>query len=140
MSNLKTELESIKYGDLKDKFIELGIGEVFKPGTKKVDLIDNAIKVLEQKSNDSSNTVDAIDVIEATEVKAEENAQQKKERLFNDEVKAVVDKKEFWTKETIEKRAKVLNNMFLQHRFDQKGRDYLKKSKVLLAASKIMFG
>ena len=49
MSNLRDGLEETPYGELKNKFIELGIGEAFKPGLKKVILIEKAIELVEKK-------------------------------------------------------------------------------------------
>ena len=46
MSNLKSELGLVKYGELKNKFEELGIPNVWKQGKKKVDMIDEAIEIL----------------------------------------------------------------------------------------------
>lgn len=44
---IKAELENLNYADLKAKFIELGIGFVFKAGVKKSVLIQSAMKALE---------------------------------------------------------------------------------------------
>lgn len=45
---LKEDLLEVPYKDLRDKFIELGIGEIFKGGVKKEELIQLALQKLEE--------------------------------------------------------------------------------------------
>ena len=46
MSDLKKDLGLIKYGELKAKFEDLGIPNVWKQGKKKVDMINEAVELL----------------------------------------------------------------------------------------------
>lgn len=42
------QLELVQYHNLKDKFTELGQGDLFQPGTKKVKMIENVINALKE--------------------------------------------------------------------------------------------
>ena len=144
MSNLKEELTAIRYNDLKAKFQEMGIGEVFKPGVKKVVLIQQAVDIIEKKQElVQSEVIEAevveIEVLEAEVAKDKEEVAKVELSQFDKEVKAVASTNGIWTKETISKRIVVLGNIFLQHRSSIKGTEALAKQKVLEAASKLMF-
>ena len=137
MSNLKTELEALRYMDLKDKFIELGIGEAFKAGTKKVLLIERAVELMAKKDSFSEElTVEQVN----EEIKKDEVIVEKaKLSEFDKAVKAVTSTEGIWTKETITKRITILGNIFAQHRNTVKGTEAIAKQEVLTAAAKLMF-
>tara|TARA_R110002096_G_scaffold383262_1_gene577148 strand:- start:26 stop:439 length:414 start_codon:yes stop_codon:yes gene_type:complete len=137
MSNLKNELEALRYMDLKDKFIELGIGEAFKAGVKKVVLIQQAVDLIEKKSGLPEELT--VEEVKAEIVKDEVEAAEVELSEFDKAVQAVISTDGIWTKETISKRIVVLGNIFLQHRSTIKGTESLAKQKVLEAASKLMF-
>ena len=136
MSDLKKELGLIKYGELKAKFVELGIPNVWKQGKKKVDMINEAIELL---STMDVSWVD--DVQEAKEI-IEEKASKKlneKEIKFEQDVELVVSKKKFYTLESASKRVRQYNNIFLQHRGTPKGIEALYNHDVMKEAIKRMF-
>ena len=141
MSNLKKGLEEllkgVPYHSLKDKFIELGIGEAFKAGVKKVVLIERAVELLEVMDTlPEGMTFDEVKEEVATQAVIVEETRASK---FNDAVKAVASTENIWTKETIEKRIVILGNIFAQHRGTIKGKEALDKQEILKAASKLMF-
>ena len=137
MSNLRDGLEETPYGELKNKFIELGIGEAFKPGLKKIILIEKAIELVEKKEElPDGATLEEIEADIARDKDIDFDSELYK---FNQAVKAVTSTKGIWTKETIEKRIVVLGNIFLQNRTSIKGTEALAKQKVLDAAAKLMF-
>lgn len=138
MSNLKIELENTNYNDLKSKFEELGVPQLFKRGVKKVDLINEAIEVISKIEimggegvvfDEAKNKVDVDKLDKVSRDKIE----------FDIKVDKVVANKSFWTKESIDKRIRQLHNVFTQHRGMSKGIECLEKRLVLEAASKIMF-
>ena len=141
MSNLKEGLEGllegVQYHSLKDKFIELGIGEAFKAGVKKVVLIERAVELLEVMDTlpEGMTFAEVEEEVKNQEVIVEETRASK----FNDAVKAVAATENIWTKETIEKRIVILGNIFAQHRGTIKGKEALDKQEILKAASKLMF-
>ena len=137
MSNLREELTAIRYMDLKVKFQEMGISEVFKPGTKKVVLIDNAVELINKRDSFSEKlTVEQV----REEIKKDEVIVEKvKLSEFDKAVKAVTSTDGIWTKETIAKRILILGNIFAQHRNTVKGKEALDKKAILEAASKLMF-
>ena len=137
MSVIRKELEDTRYTDLKDKFKELGIPEVFKPGIKKVDLVDSAVELLEKKETLKQDVSVADIVIEVEKDKVIAN--EVKEDKLSHEVSKIVANKEHWTKESIEKRITILNNSFIQHRGSAKGVDALRRREILIEAAKIMF-
>jgi hypothetical protein len=137
MSVIRKELEETRYTDLKDKFKELGIPEVFKPGIKKVDLVDSAVELLEKKETLKQDVSVAEVIIEVEKDKVIKN--EVKEDKQSHEVSKVVANKEHWTKESIDKRITILNNSFIQHRGTEKGVDALRRRDILASASKIMF-
>lgn len=135
--NLKEELTAIRYNDLKAKFQEMGIGEVFKPGTKKVVLIDNAVELINKRDSFSEKlTVEQVkEEIAKDEAKVAEVCLSQ----FDLAVKAVASTDGIWTRESINKRILILGNIFAQHRNTVKGTEALAKQEVLVAASKLMF-
>ena len=141
MSNLKEGLEGllegVQYHSLKDKFIELGIGEAFKAGVKKVVLIERAVELLEVMDTlpEGMTFAEVEEEVKNQEVIVEGTRASK----FNDAVKAVAATENIWTKETIEKRIVILGNIFAQHRGTIKGKEALDKQEILKAASKLMF-
>ena len=137
MSVIRKELEDTRYTDLKDKFKELGIPEVFKPGIKKVDLVDSAVELLEKKETLKQDVSVADIVIEVEKDKVIAN--EVKEDKLSHEVSKIVANKEHWTKASIEKRITILNNSFIQHRGSAKGVDALRRREILIEAAKIMF-
>lgn len=67
----REELEAVKYGDLKEKFTELGIESVWKNGVKKGDLIEDAlVKLAELKENVSEKELEGKEVVTEEEEKA----------------------------------------------------------------------
>ena len=150
MSNLKIELSGMRYGDLKAKFEELGIAEAWKSGIKKDVLIRTAVDLIEKrdllndKVTDDDKGVEEDKTIETNELQdhvSEDLVSVEKEntKLFNIEVEVIVSKKEFWTKEALEKRIVVLGAVFAQHREVSKGKEALKKQEILIKALEIMF-
>lgn len=137
MSNLREELTAMRYNDLKVKFQELGIGEVFRAGIKKVVLIDTAVELIEKKDSIAEElTLDEIKIeIAKDEAKVAEICLSEFEKAVN----VVTSTDGIWTKETMEKRIWVLENVFLQHRSSIKGLEARAKQEVLEAALKIMF-
>ena len=111
--NLKEELTEIRYNDLKAKFQEMGIGDVFKPGTKKVVLIDNAVELINKRDSFSEKlTVEQVkEEIAKDEAKVAEVCLSK----FDLAVKAVTSTDGIWTRESINKRILILGNIFAQH-------------------------
>lgn len=104
------ELSEVKYGDLLEKFTELGIPEVWKRGKKKISMIESAIEKLKIKSNLESQGLQQDEVekelkeIELKKEKAVQDAQLQKaieaEEKDKQIVKQVVESK--LTKEQIE--------------------------------------
>ena len=147
MSNLRNELEATNYHQLKDKYQELGISDAFVSGSKKVDLINTAIEVLDKLKEGSTSdpilplTNEEAKVLEAIEeINADKVIKAKFEKSdFDKEVEEVVSKEELWTLQSIEKRIRVLGNIFLQHRGTSKGDHSLHKQLVLIAAKEIMY-
>lgn len=91
----KQDLGQVKYGDLLDKFTELGIPEVWKAGTKKVKMIDAAIEKLKIKESLESLGLDKVQVSEELKaiVKNKEEAQ-KVELIEKAEQEIVEDKRQ----------------------------------------------
>tara|TARA_R110002167_G_scaffold168010_1_gene365640 strand:+ start:732 stop:1181 length:450 start_codon:yes stop_codon:yes gene_type:complete len=148
MSNLKQELEETNYNDLKKKFTELGIESAYTAGKKKVDLINIAIDVLDKLKVDSIPvvaseivTADVDPVLEAIkEVEEDKAIEAESEKSdFDKAVEAIVSKKEFYTKESIDKKIFQLHNVFLQNRGTVKGTECQEREEILKAASLIMF-
>tara|TARA_R110002073_G_scaffold27337_1_gene88369 strand:+ start:4763 stop:5176 length:414 start_codon:yes stop_codon:yes gene_type:complete len=137
MSNLREELTAMRYNDLKVKFQELGIGEVFRAGIKKVVLIDTAVELIEKK--DSITEEVTVEELEIEIVKDREEIKEVLLSEFEKAVNVVTSTDGIWTKETMEKRIWVLENVFLQHRSSIKGLEARAKQEVLEAALKIMF-
>lgn len=76
-------LSEIKYGDLKAKFEDLGVGEVWKPGKKGVDLINSALDKLSEISGQKE-----ADAVEAKIVEDKE----KEDLISKDEVEVMIAK------------------------------------------------
>ena len=136
MSDLKKELGLVKYGELKDKFVELGIPNVWKQGKKKVDMINEAVELL------STMEVSQVeDVQEAKEIIKEKTSKKldAKEIKFEQDVEIVVSKKKFYTLESASDKVRVYHNIFLQHRGAPKGIKALHNHKVMKEAIKRMF-
>tara|TARA_B110000977_G_scaffold143780_1_gene182558 strand:+ start:70 stop:480 length:411 start_codon:yes stop_codon:yes gene_type:complete len=136
MSNLKSELGLVKYGELKNKFEELGIPSVWKQGKKKVDMINEAIEIL--STMDDSKVEDSKEAIEIIVEKTSKELDEK-EIKFNSDVEAVVAKKKFYTIDSASKKARQYNNIFLQHRGSAKGIEALYNHDVIVEAIKRMF-
>ena len=144
MSKLKEELQATQYGDLKAKFAELGIANVWKAGIKKVVLIENAVAVLEKVK--SKETIEDKDLAEEAIIEFEkekeaitEKADKKAVSEFEAAVLKIVDQKELWTKESMTKRVVIYGNIFAQHRGVAKGIEALAKHDVLAEALKRIF-
>tara|TARA_R110002167_G_scaffold80348_2_gene220910 strand:- start:184 stop:594 length:411 start_codon:yes stop_codon:yes gene_type:complete len=135
MSNLRNELEATNYHQLKDKYQELGISDAFVNGSKKVDLINTAIEVLSKIKESEVNPIEAVDILQQEKIEDEVMVKSS----FDKEVEEVVSKEELWTLQSIEKRIRVLGNIFLQHRGNPKGNHSLHKQLVLIAAKEIMY-
>ena len=60
-------LSEIKYGDLKAKFEELGVGEVWKPGKKGADLINSALDKLSEISGQKKIEAEEAKIVEEKE-------------------------------------------------------------------------
>jgi len=136
MSNLKKELELTKYGELKDKFEDLGIPGVWKQGKKKVDMINEAVELL------STMEVSQVEDVQEAKVIIEEKTSKKldeKEIKFENDVNKVVSKKQFYTMVSASKKASQYNNIFLQHRGSVKGIEALYNHDVMIEAIKRMF-
>jgi hypothetical protein len=67
----KLELEAVAYGDLKEKFTELGIPEVWHQGKKKVDLINLALQRLEEVKAIEAKGIDLSDPIVKSKLEEE---------------------------------------------------------------------
>lgn len=135
MSNLRNELEATNYHQLKDKYQELGISDAFVSGSKKVDLINTAIEVLSKIKESEVNPIEAVDILQQEKIEDEVMVKSS----FDKDVEEVVSKEELWTLQSIEKRIRVLGNIFLQHRGTSKGDHSLHKQLVLIAAKEIMY-
>ena len=120
MSNLQKELELTKYGELKDKFEDLGVPGVWKQGKKKADMLNEALELLSKMDD-----IKIEDVQEAKSIIKEETSNKidEKETKFENDVEVVVSKKKFYTVETASRKANQYNNIFLQHRGSVKGID-----------------
>ena len=136
MSDLKKELGLVKYGELKDKFKDLGIPNVWKQGKKKVDMINEAIELL--STMEVSKVEDAQEAKEIIEEKTSKKLDEKEIKFEND-VKKVVSKKEFYTMVSASKKANQYKNIFLQHRGMVKGVEALYNHDVMVEAIKRMF-
>ena len=136
MSDLKKELGLIKYGELKAKFEDLGVPNVWKQGKKKVDMINEAVELL------STMEVSQVEDVQEAKVIIEEKTSKKldeKEIKFENDVNKVVSKKQFYTMVSASKKASQYNNIFLQHRGSVKGIEALYNHDVMIEAIKRMF-
>jgi len=138
MSNFKEQLEAVPYNKLKEEFIKLGIGPIFKSGTKKVTLIYNAVQALERMDEESIIEEVVQEIIEE-DIIAEKKEDDKKLSDFEIAVSKIIDNKLLWTKESMAKRIKVYANIFDQHRGNPKGDESLFKQQTLQAAYDLIF-
>lgn len=136
MSDLKKDLGLVKYGELKAKFVELGIPNVWKQGKKKVDMINEAVELL--STMDASQVEDVKEAIEIIEEKTSKKLDAK-EIKFEQDVELVVSKKKFYTIDSASKKVRQYNNIFLQHRGAPKGIEALYNHDVMTEAIKRMF-
>lgn len=135
---LKQELEAVQYQKLKVKFAELGIPQVWKSGTKKVVMIENALEILERVNEDTTTE----EVIEEIALEREQASKTRVELAKSEREKAVahvVANKHLWTKESMERKIKIYGNVFLQHKLTSKGKEALERQEVLQEAIKILF-
>ena len=115
----KKELNEVHYGKLKEKFEELGVAGAWKPGGKKADMINEALKQLaivkDLKKNDTpeeeiqeklEEKVKEIEVVEQKEIKV----QAKKVKKAEGEIEAKCRKVKM-SKEDLEKKIGLLNHM-----------------------------
>jgi len=140
MNIIKQKLQGTQYQKLKEVFTELGIPQVWKSGTKKVVMIEAALELLSELHKEENLVVE--EVIEKMEVEKEiaEEVENEKERSeFDKAVSKIIDQKELWTKESMDKRIKVYANIFNQHRNMPKGNEALAKQEILKAAFKLIF-
>jgi outer membrane translocation and assembly module TamA len=122
MSEKKTinveELSEVKYHDLLAKFKELGIPEVWKAGTKKVTMINNAIDKLKIKSSLESLGLDKEEVSKEVEAMAKKKAKAEADKVLEqaklaekeDKKEVVKLKKAKLSKEDIEKNIKIIQS------------------------------
>ena len=96
MSEIKSitaeDFKDVKYHDLLAKFTELGVPEVWKGGSKKIDLINKAVDKLKIKSSLESLGLDKEEVSKEVEKMAKKKAD-KKDKEILEEAKQV-EKKE----------------------------------------------
>ena len=151
MDKLKKELEAVKYHELKDRFTDLGIPQVWKPGTKKAIIIQNALELLEKlesknigaSENDgeqNANIVeDAILEIETEHEVIFQEKQVEEKSFFENSVLKIVEQKDLWTIDSMKKRINIYENVFKQHRGMDKGAETLLKQQILSEALKRIF-
>ena len=99
---IRQELEAVQYQKLKVKFAEMGIAEVWKSGTKKAIMIDNALEILERVNEDTTTE----EIIEEIALEKEQASKTRVEVAQSEREKAiahVVSNKHLWTKETMER-------------------------------------
>ena len=83
-TDLKTVLQETKYHELKDKFKELGMEEVWKGGKKKEELIKSAL----EKFNELKNKVDSVDK------ETQEDLEQMNEQVEDNNITIETEEKE----------------------------------------------
>jgi len=135
---LKQELEAVQYQKLKVKFAELGIPQVWKSGTKKVVMIENALEILERVNEDTTTEEIIEEIAQEKELASKtrlEVAQTNREKA----IAHVIANKQLWTKESMERKIKIYGNIFLQHKLTIKGKEALERQEVLQEAIKILF-
>jgi hypothetical protein len=94
----REELDAVKYGDLKAKLEELGIGSVWQNGVKKADLIETALAKL---SEIREKAVVEGDIVEEKLINAEVETPKEPEQSERDQPKKI-------SKEIIEKNLKTI--------------------------------
>ena len=135
MSLLKEELTLVKYQDLKNKFDELGVSEVWRQGKKKIDMINEAVEILsEMEATGEKSDVAIEEIVKDKKIEAVVT-----ESKFELAVLAIVEKKELYTLASITKKCRQLQNIFLQHRGSAKGKEALGRYEILVEATKRMF-
>lgn len=78
----KEELSKVKYGQLLEKFTELGVPEVWKPGSKKMVMIEKAVEQIKLKASLESQGLDEKEVAEKiVEIKEAKVVAQQQEEL-----------------------------------------------------------
>jgi len=138
--NIEQKLQATQYQKLKEAFTELGIPQVWKSGTKKAVMIESAMELLSKMDKEDILVVeDAIELIKE-EKEFVAKAEIKKEKSdFEIAVAKIVDQKNLWTKESMEKRIKVYGNIFIQQRGTEKGAEAILKQEALMAAFALIF-
>ena len=84
------ELAAVKYGDLLQKFTELGVESCWKAGTKKVSMIESAIEKLKIKVHLEEKGLDQVEV--EKEIKEIDN--KKKQAIEAEKLKAAIEVEE----------------------------------------------
>lgn len=90
----KQDLGKVKYGDLLDKFTELGIPEVWKAGTKKIKMIEAAIEKLKIKDSLESLGLDKVQVSDELKAIAKNKAQAEKDKAIEDAKQEIIKDKQ----------------------------------------------
>ena len=89
------ELSQVKYGQLLDKFTELGIPEVWKAGSKKTAMIEKAIEQIRLKSSLEAQGLDKDQIEEKiAESKIAKQAAEEKSKLEQAVNQEVADKQD----------------------------------------------
>lgn len=112
------ELREVKYHDLLAKFKELGIPEVWKAGTKKITMINNAIDKMKIKNSLESLGLDKEQVSKEVEVMAKKKAKAEADQILaeaklaekEDKKEVVRLKKAKLSKEDLEKNIKTIES------------------------------
>lgn len=75
-------LEAIKYGDFLEEFKKLGIPDVWKPGSKKADMVQEALKQLAELKTLKEKGVDDKDIVKKQAIEAAKRKEKEdKEKL-----------------------------------------------------------
>ena len=112
------ELREVKYHDLLAKFKELGIPEVWKAGTKKITMINNAIDKMKIKNSLESLGLDKEQVSKEVEAMAKKKAKAEADQILaeaklaekEDKKEVVRLKKAKLSKEDLEKNIKIIES------------------------------
>ena len=90
----KASLSKVKYGELLAKFTELGIPEVWKPGSKKMAMIDKAIEAVKLKSSLEEQGLNKEEIeLKVEEVEVAKIEKEKKEAIKKIEEQEAADAK-----------------------------------------------
>lgn len=102
MSEIKSitaeDFQDVKYHDLLAKFTELGIPEVWKRGSKKVDLINKAVEKLKIKSSLESLGLDKEEVSKEIEKMAKKKADLEDKKILEEAKRVEKEEKQMVTK------------------------------------------